>query len=61
LRETRKVCLGNSQSTSKFIALRSYANIVGIHKTAQYIINGKIYSELTWEDFDWLLANELQK
>lgn len=54
-------CLSSDTLRKELIAHRVAANKVGIYKTAQFIVQDKLYNELSWSDVDWLIQSEIRK
>jgi len=52
----RESCLADNSSKEFLIFARQLSNHLGAYGTPQYLINGKLYHELSWSDIEWLFG-----
>jgi len=58
--ERQDKCLASELLADSLIATRRFSNLeFGVFRTPQYVINGKLYNELSWEDADYILQQLL--
>ena len=53
-------CLNSNKLHELLVTSRQISNMVyGVFRTPQYVINGKLYNELSWADVDFLMQKNL--